>query len=615
MSTSPIRPHGILLLGIGAFLILGCGRSSEPRVAARAPDPASLRTLATGRVVGFENPNGGHAWLGIPFAKPPVGSLRWRAPDPPEPWTDTREALAIGSACPQLANPLGGPEAAQAEGVIGDEDCLYLNVFAPRFAPGEVPTGDARLPVLFWIHGGGNSVGQGGGYDGGRLAVEQNVVVVTTNYRLGALGWFRHPALAATARDARDASGNFGILDLIRGLEWVRDDIAAFGGDPENVTIYGESAGGHDVFSLLVASDAGGLFHRAISQSGGTWTETVTRAEAYAADGGAPHSSREIVVRLLAQGGAEDARARADALSAEQTRALLLDASAEQLIEAHVEGDEGAFGMYDSPRVFREGVVLPADGIPEAIAAGRFHRVPVILGTNRDESKLFMSFDPDRVWRLFWMFPMLRDADRYDRDAEYSSNLWKVSGVDEPAAAMVAAGHTDVFAYRFDWDEQGQVLVTDLSRLLGAAHGLEIPFVFDSFDSPLMARLSGGRTDPARDALARSMRDYWTEFARTGSPGTGGGGHPRWVAWSPAARGPKVMVLDSANDGGQRMTDAVLTHEGVLDELMTDERFADDAERCAYMQTLLGFSDLTPEEYSERGCGEPPSEVVLGDAS
>jgi len=612
MSSSSVRLASVPLLALSVGVALACtGGGQAPEVSARASDPASQRTVETGDLVGFENPLGGHAWLGVPFAKPPVGDLRWRAPDPPEPWQGVREALAIGSACPQLANLLAGSE---GEGVIGSEDCLYLNVFAPRFAAREVPSDGARLPVLFWIHGGGNAVGHGGSYDGGRMAAEQNVVVVTTNYRLGALGWFRHPALAETARDARDASGNFGTLDLIRGLEWVRDNVAAFGGDPGNVTIYGESAGGHDVLSLLVAPAAGGLFHRAISQSGGTWTETALRAEAYAADGGAPHSSREIVVRLLEQGGASEARARADALSAEETRDLLRGASPQQLIEAYLEGEEGAFGMYDSPRVFREGAVLPAAGIPEAFAAGHFHRVPVVLGTNRDEVKLFMSGDPEQVWRLFWLFPILRDADRYDRDAEYSSKLWKVSGVDEPAAAMVAAGHTDVYAYRFDWDEQGKLLVTDLSRLLGAAHGLEIPFVFDSFDSGLMRRLSGGREDPARDALARAMRDYWAEFARTGSPGTGGSGHTPWAAWSPAARGPKVMVLDSSNDGGLRMSDEVLTHDGVMDALMADARFGDQDERCAYMRNLLRFSDLEPEEYTARGCGEAPTNVALGGA-
>ena len=581
----------------------GCATGESGEVAIVAA-PESSRELAAGRVVGFQNERGGHAWLGLPFAEPPVGDRRWRAPEPLGAWTGERRALEAGPACPQLASPLAG---SNEEGVIGDEDCLYLNVYAPPFDPGAVPTGDARLPVMFWIHGGGNTVGHAGPYDGGRLASEQNVIVVTTNYRLGLLGWFRHPALGASARDARDASGNYGTLDLIRSLEWVRDNVAAFGGDPGNVTIFGESAGGFDVFTLLVAPGAQGLFARAISESGGTGSASVDEAEQYADAGGAKRSSRELVVRLLARAGTADARARADAMSGAETAALLRGASAQELIEAVIDDDEGAFmGMYRAPTVFRDGTVLPAEEIEDAIAAGRFHRVPVMLGTNRDETKLFMLGDPDQVFRLFWLFPMLRDADQYDRNAEYGSRLWKVSGADAPAAAMVAAGHPDVFVYRFDWDEQGTFLVSDLSRLIGAAHGLEIAFVFDSFDRGMIARLAGRGENPGRADLGRAVRDYWAQFARTGDPGTGGRSHPRWTAWSNAEGAPKFVLLDSPTDGGVRMSSEALSRGDVLDKLASDTRFADTAERCAYMESLVSFSDLEPEEYSERGCAEFP---------
>jgi len=587
-----------------SFMLLAAPVVTWSETDDREPDSSARRALGTGSTVGFSNPRGGHAWLGLPFAQPPVAARRFRAPDPPAPLTDEHRALATGSACPQFASPLAGTD---AEGVIGDEDCLYLNVFAPRFEADKVPSGDERLPVLFWIHGGGNTIGHGGTYDGGRLAAEQNVIVVTTNYRLGALGWFRHPALAAEARDARDASGNFGTLDLIRGLEWVRDHIEGFGGDPENVTIFGESAGGHNVFTLLVAPGAAGLFHRAISQSGGTWTEPVTRAESYAEDGGDAHSSREILVRLLAREGGSDARARANAMSADDLAAFLRTVSPGELLEAHLdEGETSTIGMYHSPRMFRDGTVLPEAAIPDALAAGDFHKVPVMLGTNRDETKLFMALDSNYVFRLFWLLPILTDKERYDRDAEYGSNLWKVSGVDAPAVAMVSAGNAAVYGYRFDWDEQGSVLVTDLSSLLGAAHGLEIPFVFDSFDTGLMARIAGRGENPERDELARAMRDYWAEFARTGDPGKGGNEHPPWTPWSPRADGAKFIALDSASDRGIRMSSDTLTRKIVLDGLVGDARFADTAERCRYMQTLVSFNDLEPAEYEARGCAAHP---------
>ncbi|MDH3685613.1 MAG: carboxylesterase family protein, partial [Myxococcales bacterium] len=175
-----------------------------------------------------------------------------------------------------------------------------------------------------------------------------------------------------------------------------------------------------------------------------------------------------------------------------------------------------------------------------------------------------------------------------------------------PAGAMVSAGHSAVYGYRFDWDEQGSFLVTDLSRLLGAAHGLEIPFVFDSFDSGLMSRIAGRGENPERDALARTMRDYWAEFARTGDPRTGGKEHPTWAPWSPQADGPKFIALDSASDRGIRMSSEALTREAVLDGLAEDARFADAAERCRYMEALVSFDDLEPAEYEARGCAAYP---------
>ncbi|MEN8161810.1 MAG: carboxylesterase family protein, partial [Myxococcota bacterium] len=250
-------------------LLWGC--ASEPPVAVPTGDPATLRQPPAGDVVGSAGHHGGHAWLGIPYAEPPLGALRWRAPQPLLPWTGTREALASGASCPQFANGLGGDTSAEPGTLIGSEDCLTLNVYAPVLAG---PPAEAHLPVMVWIHGGGNTIGTASFYDGSRLASEQAVVVVTINYRLGALGWLRHAALREGA-DALDASGNLGTLDQIQALRWVQNNVAAFGGDPGNVTIFGESAGGQNVLVLLTAPAAADLFHRAIAQSGGAWHSTI----------------------------------------------------------------------------------------------------------------------------------------------------------------------------------------------------------------------------------------------------------------------------------------------------------------------------------------------------
>ena len=225
-------------------------------------DPSSARRLVQGPIVGSSHAtHAAHVWRGLPFAQPPTGSLRWRAPKPPAAWTETREAIGRGAECVQL-------DITDPTEVIGDEDCLTLDVYAPRFAADAVPTGGKRRPVMLWIHGGGNSMGSSEVYDAARLAAENDVVVVVIQYRLGVFGWMSHPALRASASSPEDASGNFGTLDTIRALEWVQENAAAFGGDPDNVTVFGESAGGINVYALMLSPRAKGLFHRAIAQSG-----------------------------------------------------------------------------------------------------------------------------------------------------------------------------------------------------------------------------------------------------------------------------------------------------------------------------------------------------------
>ena len=272
-----------------ALAFTACG---EPPPPAPHSDPITKRTIASGDVVGFVGAHGSHVWLGIPYAAPPTGALRWRAPRDRSPGRAAREALAFGARCPQYASPL---EATREPGsVLGSEDCLTLNVWAPPGAARE------RLPVMFWIHGGGNVQGGSDFYDGAALAVRQNVVVVSANYRLGPFGWLRHAALREGAT-YEDASGNFGTLDLIHALRWVRANAGAFGGNPESITIFGESAGGRNVVSLLSSPLARGLFHGAIVQSGGTRSSGLAEAEQRTrrADERSRASSGDLLLRLL----------------------------------------------------------------------------------------------------------------------------------------------------------------------------------------------------------------------------------------------------------------------------------------------------------------------------
>jgi para-nitrobenzyl esterase len=599
---------------------VGCSHSEPERHVA---DAASRRVTGSGAVVGFVGRYGSHTWLGIPYAKPPLGALRWRAPQPPEPWTGTREALTLGSPCTQFASALGGVNTAPADTPVGSEDCLYLNVYAPRIAAAALPAGAQRLPVMVWIHGGGNSIGEAGFYNGGNLAATHNLVVITVNYRLGPFGWLRHAALRGADTTDSDRSGNFGTLDLVRALEWVRDNAAAFGGDPDNVTIFGESAGGTNVFTLLLSPNAHGLFHRAIVQSGGLRLSDVTAAENFT-DASAPgdaNSSNEMILRLLvADGTARDrsvAKSRLAAMAPSEVADYLRGKTNVQILSAYTPMPR--VGMIDMPKVFRDGAVLPEDEPLQHLARADGHnRVPVIFGTNRDENKLFMFGQPALVRRIFWVVPRLRDEPRYQLSAEYLAKMWKASGADEPAAAMRAADGPHVFVYRFDWDEEPRLLGADLSVMLGAAHGFEIPFVFGHFDLGRQGnQIFTKENEPGRTALSAQMMSYWAEFAYHGAPGRGRHGElPEWTAWDDgSAASPKYIVFDTPADGGVRMSPAAVTQASVVASVAADARLSTQRDKCRIYRELAAWSSgFTKQDYASRdGCSAYPYDTFPWD--
>jgi para-nitrobenzyl esterase len=587
---------------LGWAIVLGlcaCGGDDLPFHELAESDPASLRHTTGGPVQGGAGTAGGHAWLGLPFARPAEGDLRWRAPQPPEAWSETRLALTQPRPCPQVVG-VGRGRQGEAWGTpTGSEDCLALNVFAPAFDPNALPVGDARLPVMVWIHGGGNTIGEASTYDGSRLAVEQNVIVVAVQYRLGPFGWFRHASLRAGASPA-EQSGNFGTLDLIAALLWVRDNAAAFGGNSRNVTIFGESAGGRNVFSLLLSPLAKGLFQRAISQSGSAQTLDPRAGEdsRIAARRGRPNASDAVLARLR---GADPGAVDAD------DAAFLRSRSTDQILSAY--DGERTVGMIPMPQVFADGVVLPSVTADEAFASGRYNRVPVVLGTNRDEMKLFQLGNDEQVSWMLGFLPRLKDADGYERDTERSSRQWKLRGVDEPARRLRASQGPSVFAYRFDWDEERKILWMDFPQLLGAAHGLEVPFVFGGFDLGRVSWILFPRERAAeRDALAAAMRSYWANFARIGAPARGiDDDLPEWSAWDDTSpESNRLLILDTESGGGIRMSPHQVTHTSFLTAIAEDPRYAGAAERCAALEALrLRRGGLSPEDFRLGGCPEP----------
>jgi para-nitrobenzyl esterase len=584
---------------------------TTPKRVTHVANPDTERLTTQGKVLGYLEDNQTHAWLGIPFARPPVGELRWKAPLPPEARVETLKALDVCDVCPQYGGPLSVDSKKQFDTPVGSEDCLYLNIFAPAFSPNSIPNNNANLPVLMWIHGGGNSVGHGGYYSGKFLAEKYNVIVVTINYRLGPLGWFSHPALKANAESPLDRSGNYGTLDIIRALTWIRDNIPNFGGDPANVTVFGESAGAVDTLSMMLSPYAKGLFHKAAVQSGMARVTPVTTAENYMDDpvaAGHPFSSREVLNRLLmADHNLPDrkkAADRQDNMNDDEIAAYLRSKSSADILRVF---SSGPFGMISFPALIQDGDVLPK-GNPLAIFrdAKKYNPVPMIIGTNRDEFKIFMAQNPEFVNRYLGFIVRFIDEKYYELFARYRSDLWKAVGVDEIASKVSRSGGEDVYAYRFDWDEEPTILGMDFARLIGAAHGLEIPFVFNSFNTSmgLMKIIFTEENLPGRRLLADHMSSYWVQFARTGNPGKGVDGRQfEWQAWDgDNPNTGEFIVFDTPVDGGIRMSSETIRIIDIKSRIMSDATFADQKQRCSTYVSLFKNTPLwNDEEYSNLG--------------
>lgn len=492
------------MLRLALFAALACfAPAQELSPAADTAAPPIVQTTA-GLVRGVDQ-GATRAFLGVPFAAPPVGDLRWRAPQSVTPWEGVRAAESFGPMCPQPdmgRRRFDGP---------ASEDCLYLNVFAPA---GEAP--EDGWPVLFWIHGGAFAVGSASSeiYDGSRLA-SKDVVVVTANYRLGVLGFLAHPQLTA---EGGGTSGNYGLLDQIAALEWVRDNVAAFGGDPGRVTIFGESAGAVSVNHLMVMPAAEGLFHRAILESG----HALMTRRALDVDGA--EISGETQGRQLAE--RLGLAAAEDPLAA--LRSLPVDALVAQTGVVVGGGDAEANARKFWPLV--DGVLVP-DQPERLLRTGAVHPVDVIIGTNANEGSVMMRGLPVVTRQLYR--ELLTKA--YGDGADEVEALFPVQGLGAKdvvtevmgvasfvaparrvARWLVEDGHA-VYLYHFT---RVPKVLERFGKL--ADHGAEIPYVFGHTQDGQLERVYG----PRDDALSDEMMTLWATFARTGQPGEA------WPAYS-----------------------------------------------------------------------------------
>ena len=471
-----------------------------------------------GSLQGMED-GGVAVFRGIPFARPPVGPLRFRPPERPEPWSGVRDATRFGPAALQAESP-----AAQVLGIIldkTDEDCLYLNVWTPA-ADGQ------RRPVMVWIHGGAFVIGAGSQalYNGAALARRGDVVVVTINYRLGLFGFLRGREFTG---GALDSTGNEGMLDQVAALEWVRDEIAAFGGDPDNVTVFGESAGSISVAALLTMPRAQGLFHKAIMQSGSlNLLNSVETAG----------TAMKLVLEDLG--------------IAPKHAARLRDLPAEQLLVTQNRATPRVGGVPYAP--IADGEVIPAAPYA-AIADGAARGIPLLAGTNLDEMKLFRYLDPTvdstdeagLIERCRALAPAM-DAERLVEtyrtaraargDSVTPPELWFAISTDQVfrTGAMrlleLQGRHTPrTFAYLFTWKSPA------FGGVFGAAHALDLPFVFGTLDDPGLGRMIGG--DRSAAALSARVQDAWLAFARSGSPATES--LPAWEPYAPPRRATMLL--------------------------------------------------------------------------
>jgi para-nitrobenzyl esterase len=524
--------------------------------------------------------NGVANWDDIPYAQPPVGDLRWKAPRDNFNKNKLIEPK-VGNFCIQKPSGMGGSEFAGDELFSGSEDCLYLDIKAPK------TKSDSLLPVMFWIHGGGNTSGLKDTYDFSKMVRKHDVIVITINYRLGPFGWFTHPSIQ-NLQDDVDKTSNFGTLDIIAALEWVKSNISLFGGDPDNVTIFGESAGGHNVLSLIASKKAKGLFHKAISQSG--YTTSISAQKAYRQDKSSPtsdHTSWKIVNKVL-----EKAKLPSqNDLSNIEIRKILKELDARDFFINY--SDRPSY--QEIPLLTGDGIVISLEGLKKTLSnKDHVNIVPTIAGSNKDEVKLWLASAEYFVGLEYSFFGsilgvprvVLRDEKAFELFNSYRSKAWKIRGVDNPLRSLAHAGNNNLYAYRYDWDDHRKWPVANFKKLIGAAHATEIPLLAGNNklvgDYGFFIYPKG----PSKAFLSKNMMNYWANFAKTGKPGISSN-KQEWTQYNGLNEiDSNFMILD--NRKNLRMSKDQNSFKSLVNDLYYEEDIT-DLEKCVVLLQMLTF--------------------------
>ncbi len=548
-------------------------------------------------------------WNDIPYAKPPIGDLRWKAPRKIQK-NDNLIQPKDNNFCLQRTSSLGGSAQFSDDPISGSEDCLYLDIYAPPNRFNEL------LPVMFWIHGGGNTSGLKDLYDFTKLVKKHDVIVVVINYRLGPLGWFTHPAIQSL-QDGTDKASNFGTLDIISALEWVNDNISSFGGDPNNITIFGESAGGHNVLSLLVSKKANGLFHKAISMSG--YTESISVEGAYRQEkksSTSTYSSWEVVNKIIK--GKLNNKSQDDYTN-EELRDMLLSFSGKEFYQYY----EDRESYEEIPLLTNDGVVIPKIGLRKALSNKKHvNNVPTIAGSTRDEVKIWLAFseyfvtiDYSAAGSLFNLPKViLKDKDAYEAFNYYRSSAWKIRGVNDVLNSLINAGNTNLYSYRFDWDDRRKFFIADFKQLFGAGHALEIPLLTGN------TNLVGG--SPVSNFMypksiskyytSRNMMKFWANFAKYGEPGYSTN-NVKWERYSLDKNNfSSYLIIDKKKN--LKMFSDNMTFKKLSQEIYSDKRI-NDLEKCVVLYQMFTYvgNDAYDENIKEYpgSCNRSESESFI----
>ena len=516
-------------------------------------------------------------WYDIPYAQPPVGELRWKAPRKIIN-SDINIIPKDDNFCVQKTSSLGGSAQLSSENISGTEDCLYLDILAPKNKTSN------SLPVMFWIHGGGNTSGLKDLYDFDKMASKHQVVIVRINYRLGPFGWFTHPAIQ-DLQEGIDKTSNFGTLDIIAALKWVKNNISLFGGDPNNVTIFGESAGGHNVYSLIASKKADGLFHKAISMSG--YTTSISTKHAYKQSKRSATSdftSWEVVEHLTNNNQSN--------LSKNEIREILLSMPATKFFEIYANRES----YQEIPLLTADDIVISEIGLRKSLSdTNLINNVPVIAGSNLDEVKLwlataeyFVDLDYSFLGSIFGIPKViLNNEESFEAFNYYRSSAWKIRGVDYPLQSLSKAGNNELYSYRFDWDDHTKFIVGDFRKLIGAAHATEIPLLtgnsklVDGFPLSLLIYPPSS----SKRYLSKNMMRFWSNFAKYGSPGDSSNS-VFWEKYNLEANIPNYLILDKKDN--LKMSKGNLSFEMLSNELYKDNR-VNDIEKCVILLQMFTF--------------------------